>query len=427
MRPLAYPGRILTPVVEEKDNPWIWRASNLVKNRRNSDDAKQDGVTFSSQTVLRIVDLTPLNGSMFEGFLEVSKDLNVPCQYCPIFMDEPREEWFNLHFQNEMASMFQSGDLVVPNVERLAENPPAEHMEEKPEPPPLKRCVYGKVEGDVVTLEIPDPIIQKFSQRQEFKTLLDQFLERHPPLQKVKDEKNKKRPTTAAGLGPAATPKRQRLDDQIIQRLLKHEDDCPAGPFLAEVPMVNARVTGGLGTEQATLVVTNSLAFVRNKTGGKVSLNFGMVVAGWGKGKFRERTVDNPRQSGELEFLVRADDLLLVDGKVDNASSILSQNKAKKLEACKISYHACKQNPDTTWEIKQEGGVIFTPLEEDAKSLTQSQVAKLTSGTEVWTSALTSTVWHCKWSLNGLQPIRPVVMLLEDVELENGKILLFQS
>ena len=34
-----------------------------------------------------------------------------------------------------------------------------------------------QVEGDVVTLEIPDPIIQKFSQRQEFKTLLDQFLE----------------------------------------------------------------------------------------------------------------------------------------------------------------------------------------------------------------------------------------------------------
>ena len=71
--------------------------------------------------------------------------------------------------------------------------------------------------------------------------------------------------------------------------------------------------------------------------------------------------------------------------------------------------------------------MIFTPLEEDAKSLTQSQVAKLTSGTEVWSSALTSTVWHCKWSLNGLQPIRPVVMLLEDVELENGKILLFQN
>ena len=73
-------------------------------------DCSKDGVTFSSQTVLRIVDLTPLNGSMFEGFLEVSKDLNVPCQYCPIFTDEPHEEWFNLHFQNEM--------VVVPNVER---------------------------------------------------------------------------------------------------------------------------------------------------------------------------------------------------------------------------------------------------------------------------------------------------------------------
>ena len=70
--------------------------------------------------------------------------------------------------------------------------------------------------------------------------------------------------------------------------------------------------------------------------------------------------MDNPRQSGELEFLVRDDDFLLVDGKVDNASSVLSQNKAKKLEACKISYHACKQNPDNTWEIKQDRAKVNT-------------------------------------------------------------------
>ena len=68
--------------------------------------------------------------------------------------------------------------------------------------------------------------------------------------------------------------------------------------------------------------------------------------------------------------------------------------------------------------------MVFQPIDEEINKWTQSQAAKKLSPPEKWNSTVSRVAWQMKWSINGLQPQRPVVVLVQDVTLEPGKILL---
>ena len=61
----------------------------------------------------------------------------------------------------------------------------------------------------------------------------------------------------------------------------------------------------------------------------------------------------------------------------------------------------------------QEHDVIFSILAEEGGSpkLTQAQAAKSLSPPICWNSKRTKIAWQMKWSLNGIQPQRAVVVL----------------
>ena len=65
-----------------------------------------------------LVDCTPLVGNFFEGYVELSSDLNVPVKYVPLFADDPSEEWFFSYFQQELTRRFQLSDFKIRNVDR---------------------------------------------------------------------------------------------------------------------------------------------------------------------------------------------------------------------------------------------------------------------------------------------------------------------
>ena len=64
--------------------------------------------------------------------------------------------------------------------------------------------------------------------------------------------------------------------------------------------------------------------------------------------------------------------------------------------------------------------------EDKETKLTQAQIAKQTQVNH-WNSSVTSLAWHMKPSQKGLQPIRPVVVVTHDINLEPGKILVLQN
>ena len=65
--------------------------------------------------------------------------------------------------------------------------------------------------------------------------------------------------------------------------------------------------------------------------------------------------------------------------------------------------------------------MICSMVPEDTSSkLTQSQVAKTVNPPTVWTGEATVIAWQLKNSLSGIQPVRPVVMISQDVTIPTG-------
>ena len=72
----------------------------------------------------------------------------------------------------------------------------------------------------------------------------------------------------------------------------------------------------------------------------------------------------------------------------------------------------------------QEHDVIFTSADEDAATQwNQSQAAKKLAP-EFWRTAVTDIGWQMRWTMMGLQPQRPLVVMSQDVTLEPKQVLL---
>ena len=119
---------------------------------------------------------------------------------------------------------------------RLQNDPPAEHLEAPPEPPALKRCVYGKVgtsclilvchvfkksysfdfvlifklpmhklwfnqvDGEIVTLDIPNDVIKTWEKHDDFQTYYQEFLIRNPPSKTFKPKAGGKKNWNQQGI-----------------------------------------------------------------------------------------------------------------------------------------------------------------------------------------------------------------------------------
>lgn len=80
----------------------------------------KDGVNFPNTRGVVIVDALPNVGTFLEGFVASSQEKNIPMLYIPLLSDDQHAEWFIAYWHEELARCFQNGELVVPNMERLA-------------------------------------------------------------------------------------------------------------------------------------------------------------------------------------------------------------------------------------------------------------------------------------------------------------------
>lgn len=70
--------------------------------------------------------------------------------------------------------------------------------------------------------------------------------------------------------------------------------------------------------------------------------------------------------------------------------------------------------------------MIFGISDEDAGlKWSQSQAAKKISPKK-WETEVSAVGWQLKWSINGLQPVRPIVIAKQDLTVEAGKALVLQ-
>ncbi len=81
-----------------------------------------------------------------------------------------------------------------------------------------------------------------------------------------------------------------------------------------------------------------------------------MVLAGWGKAKFREGKKDAPATEEEILFHVDASSQGYLDGTHGTIQDFLESARLSKPDA-KISYHKCTKQPDGEWLLEKERGL----------------------------------------------------------------------
>ena len=89
----------------------------------------------------------------------------------------------------------------------------------------------------------------------------------------------------------------------------------------------------------------------------KVTFAAGSVLAGWGKGKFRDGS-QNKCKDDELEFICGATEHALLDNKLYLIPDLLDMQLKANADGAKICYYMISQSPDGTWDFQQDRGIL---------------------------------------------------------------------
>ena len=98
----------------------------------------------------------------------------------------------------------------------------------------------------------------------------------------------------------------------------------------------------------------------------EVTLPYGSVLGGWGRGKFREKG-QKPCEENEMEFQCAPDMAALLDNKCFKLSELLDSEKQSQPEGPKVAYHKVSLDPTGVWTFDQDG-LKFRVLVEDWRS-----------------------------------------------------------
>eukprot|EP00435_Cladocopium_sp_Y103_P043005 s2845_g12.t1 len=117
-----------------------------------------DGVQLSNTSAIYIVDYVPVVGDFAHAALTLSTSLNVPVRYAGL-PDPAHQEWLQELLAQDLIDQLLT-DKIKPTAGHAipAQDPPAEHMDQKPEPPQMKKMTFVKVDGEAAGIQVPDSV-----------------------------------------------------------------------------------------------------------------------------------------------------------------------------------------------------------------------------------------------------------------------------
>ena len=234
-----------------------------------------------------------------------------------------------------------------------------------------------------------------------------------------KPENRKKR--TKEQTGPAAKAARAVGADSIMKL-----DEFKDATVLAECPLSNQKNPGlvfqihsGSGVKSMVLL---------NKSNTEVRLMQGFIVAGFGKGSWKERKDDEANKDKEILFDLKPETFVLQGNQLKVVKDIVNALRMTK-PASKVCYHELVDAPTaedpSAWSLKRTLNVYFVPGKsnvvegenQDPFEAKQAALASLFPNSLWETAKLASIVFTVRWTSPGLMPVRPQICLTASMTL----------
>ena len=128
--------------------------------------------------------------------------------------------------------------------------------------------------------------------------------------------------------------------------------------------------------------------------------------------------------------LTDAGEQVFIDGKLLTLSAVVAQKRAISPLSVSICYHEIKESPkpdDASWfTLEQKHTVFFQVADLPSKKEARGQDDNITlpvmhlAGTidsASWATTASRIIWAVKWTARGLQAVRPIVALVQEVRL----------
>ena len=181
---------------------------------------------------------------------------------------------------------------------------------------------------------------------------------------------------------------------------------------------------------------------IHNTTNAAILMQEGSLILGFGKAKFKLTSECADPGTQQLFEIKSSDDLAILNGTLTTVGSIVDTRRKTEPD-CKIAYHEIAEveaGEAGAFGCTLQTSVYFVP-DECNKELNKKPEAKPAAAGEAWkakaqmnlgegippaelaTSTCSKIVWVVKWSVNGLMPVRPVLVLTEEAKREAGHAL----
>ena len=272
------------------------------------------------------------------------------------------------------------------------------------------------MDGQIVTLEIPEAVVKQYQGKDDFKNFHDGFLIRHPPVKSYKSMN--KGGNKDAKLPPVPLPRKRPLEVDLsanlvdVASVLATEGD----EVLAEVPIINARSGQKLVSTPVLRITRKTGPVIVNQSGheanwiplqqyffhvrivsiypislwkscgkqkihqkiqnldydcedmlkkitkhpwshpAKVTLQRSAVLCGFGKAKFKEGAKDPNQLDLDLDipFDVTPGSYVILDNQFGLLEEHLTRASQTKPNNCKVCYYTESKNPDGEWVLTKE-------------------------------------------------------------------------
>lgn len=363
-----------------------------------------------------------------------------PWGYFAAADDITQHEWMEKTKVQHMVELFMQGELTIPGHKPLPTDMPNDLLLEAPPLPTLSilgitsapgastKPSVGSSSGThkVQTVTVPDNVVKAWHQHADygptFRTFLESFTEKVGACQVV---------VPVATNGPASMPptapapptdttspsKRRKLMDNRI----KTWEELPTGE-LSSAPFEQKNV------KACVKAFVGNYIFIINESAEEMVLPVGCIVAGFGKGKFKgkeELSEDDNNEQKIVEYkLTDSTTNILLNQKMTTVGTAVGE-KVTSDPQCHITYHTKTEEPNKGadhFSLTVKRQIVFLMANDQSTDKQMSFACGLPR--HIWQQdGICTIAWAVRWCPHlGLMPVRPFVVLTEDILLKAGEV-----